>query len=248
MPLQGASSQPWRVCRTNRIEASAALDLYRPSATDLGLYVNGVRKNHFEADGSLWSDDGGGRIKSFGAIQSHGGQSLTLYNSAASGAPAVDWHNWLRMQANSSGDLLLDTGGSTRHQLYGNGGRAMAAHLDGGMLEGYYRGSTTNATPLLLGSFALADPSAWGYAVSVLGVRAGHSQIVRYELDSAFRRVGGVTTQVTGGPSKVALEDAASCDASMAAPGANADLTVTGIAAQTWYWSAYVRRWPMSSV
>ncbi len=135
-----------------------------------------------------------------------------------------------------------------RVTMFAQAGGQFAARGDAQRVGFVVRAKTTNATPgtlLLNGATRLTIPSGKVASLicTICGIKSDGSAVANYVRRVVIKNVGG-TTSVVGSVETVGtdIEDNASTDVTVTADNTNdaLDISVTGIAGETWRWVAVV--------
>lgn len=152
----------------------------------------------------------------------------------------------------STGDYSVSVGSQSLSDRYGQFSHAaniFAGQGDAQFVRFVLRNKTTNATPTTIylngSSSRLTIPSGKIMFATVLisGIKSDGSVVACYKRKVAIKNVGG-TTSLVGSVETIGtdIEDNASTDVTITADNTNdaLDISVTGIAAETWRWVAVV--------
>jgi len=140
----------------------------------------------------------------------------------------------------------LQGGQSTRQTQLSIGGEVFSVAGDKQIVFFQFGRKTTNATPTELflddASVRLTIPSGTGLAgiIQVFGFKSDGSLGAHYIRQYAVKNVGGTTSEIYAEVT-IGADTAAGTALDLSASDANDALiiTVTGIAAETWRWTAY---------
>ena len=185
-----------------------------------------------------------------GTAAASGNHSIAIgRNPIASGVNATAIGGYVT----ASGDYAIALGSQGLASKYGqfvHAANIFAAQGDCQFSRHIARKVTTDATPATLmldGSAARLTITAgkiYLAEIQIVGIKSDGSAACCYQRKVAIKNVGG-TTALVGTVETIGtdIEDAAGCDVTITADNTNdaLDISVTGIAAETWRWAAIVQ-------
>jgi hypothetical protein len=184
---------------------------------------------------------GDNNTSSFGSAAIGGGNSATGEYSLAAG-----------LQCQSSENVSVSFGFRARSDRLGMFSHAIGFFEVAGdtqFAKFVLRIKTTNDTPTTLminGNVRLTIPSGkvFSFIAQITGIKSDGSAVAKYIREGTIKNVGG-TTSLVGSIITVGTdhEDSAGTDVAITADDTNdaLDISVTGIAAETWRWTAVVQ-------